>query len=291
LELQNLCAFRAYAELRLGTSELGAPEPGVAPAIRGQLLHAALQILWAELRDSETLARHGEAVLDALIGRSVNKAADAVLGGQTDIEQPPVIARECRRTARLIKKLCALERSRDPFQVQDTEFEKTLSVAGAQMRVRIDRLDALQAGGRAILDYKSGRRTTADWYGERPSHPQLLAYLAAIGEGVVAMATVNVTAREVRFDGIAHSGQLLPKVKGVEPPANNPSGNAWDIRTREWRACIERLANAFLAGRAALDPKPGACDYCHAVSVCRISDGGIEVAAEQMPAGFDGLAR
>ncbi len=32
----------------------------------------------------------------------------------------------------------------------------------------------------------------------------------------VAMATINVTAREVRFDGIANSGELLPKVKGVE---------------------------------------------------------------------------
>ena len=31
LELQNLCAFRAYSELRLGSSELGVPEPGVAP--------------------------------------------------------------------------------------------------------------------------------------------------------------------------------------------------------------------------------------------------------------------
>jgi RecB family exonuclease len=254
-------------------------------------LHAALQILWGELRDSEALARQSEATLDVLIERSVSKAADAILGPAGDADRPPVFARECRRTARLIKKLCVLERNREPFTVHDTEFEKTLSVAGAQMRVRIDRLDALQAGGRAILDYKSGRRTTADWYGERPSHPQLLAYLAAIGEGVVAMATVNVTAREVRFDGIASSGQLLPKVRAVEAPPTDSSGNAWELRTREWLACVERLATEFLAGRAVLDPKPGACDWCHAVSVCRISDRGIDAAAELLPAEFDGVAR
>src|SRR5262249_11039285 len=40
LELQNQCPFRAYAELRLGSGELGVPEPGVAPDLRGQLLHA-----------------------------------------------------------------------------------------------------------------------------------------------------------------------------------------------------------------------------------------------------------
>jgi ATP-dependent helicase/nuclease subunit B len=291
LELQNLCSFRAYSELRLGSSELGAPEPGVALDIRGKLLHAALEVLWSDLRDSETLARHTDATLDSAIEVSVARAADRIWGPAAEGERPPVHARECRRTSRLIKKLCALERTRGPFKVEDTEFEKALSLSGAQMKVRVDRLDALKAGGRAILDYKSGRRTTADWYGERPSHPQLLAYLAAIGDEVVAMATVNVNAREVRFDGIASSSQLLPKVRGVEAPAGDFSGDAWQLRTREWRACIERLASWFLSGRAVLDPKPGACEYCHAVSVCRISDRGIDVAAELRTLEFDGVAR
>jgi RecB family exonuclease len=289
LELQNLCGFRAYSELRLGSSELGVPEPGVAPDERGKLLHAALQVLWRQLRDSGTLAAHSERTLESLIEQSVAEAADAVLGRTTGGDRPPLFVRECRRTVRLIKTLCVLERSRDPFRVQDTEFEKTLTVSGAQMKVRIDRLDALDGGGRAILDYKSGRRTTADWYGDRPSHPQLLAYLAAIGEDVVAMATVNVTAREVRFDGIANSSQLLPKVRGVEPPAGDFSGDAWELRRREWLARVERLASLFLSGRADVDPKMGACDYCHAVSVCRISDRGIAVAAELLPIEFEGM--
>jgi RecB family exonuclease len=288
LELQNLCAFRAYSELRLGSSELGVPEPGVAPEERGQLLHAALHILWRELRDSATLAAHAEPTLDILIERSVAEAADAILGQATDNVRPPLFVRECRRTIRLIKRLCALELTREPFRVQDTEFEKTLTVSGAQMNVRIDRLDSLESGGRAILDYKSGRRTTADWYGERPSHPQLLAYLAAVGGDVMAMATVNVTAREVRFDGIASSAQLLPKVRGVEPPVGNPAGNAWEVRRTEWLACIERLADSFLAGRAVVDPKPNACDWCHAVSICRVSDAGIDVTAELLPIKFEG---
>ena len=289
LELQNLCGFRAYAELRLGSTELGVPEPGVAPDVRGQLLHAALQVLWRQLRDSATLLDHAETSLDLLIERSVDAAANSILGRTAGGDRSPLFARECRRTSRLIKKLCVLERARDPFRVLDTEFEKTLTVSGAQMKVRIDRLDALEAGGRAILDYKSGRRTTADWYGERPSHPQLLAYLAAIGEDVVAMATVNVTAREVRFDGIAHSARLLPKVRGVEAPSGMDPGDAWQTRTREWLACVERLARSFLEGRAAVDPKPGACDYCHAVSVCRISDRGIDVAAELLPLEYEGI--
>jgi hypothetical protein len=100
----------------------------------------------------------------------------------------------------------------------------------------------------------------------------LLAYLAAVGVDVVAMATVNVTAREVRFDGIATSPELLPKVKGVEAAMGTDPIDAWPSRRRDWLVCVEGLAAAFLAGRAAVDPKPGACDYCHVASVCRISD-------------------
>ena len=147
--------------------------------------------------------------------------------------------------------------------------------------MRIDRVDALETGGRAILDYKSGRRGTADWYGERPSHPQLLAYLAALGDDVVAMATVNVTAREVRFDGIANTPELLPKVKGVEGEFGTDPNDAWPTRRAKWVALVEQLAAAFVAGRAAVDPKPGACDYCHVASVCRISDRATAESAEQ----------
>jgi RecB family exonuclease len=289
LELQNQCPFRAYAELRLGSTPLDAPEPGIAADQRGQLLHAALQKLWERLRDSRGLAELSDAALNSVIHRSVEDAAsEAVRRSQPpqksrtvtndaqgdlfgDPGRSPALSRECRRAERLIRALCSVERERAPFRVESTELDSTLTLKGAQLRIRIDRVDALETGGRAILDYKSGRRTTADWYGERPSHPQLLAYLAALGDDVVAMATVNVTAREVRFDGIANVPDLLPKLRGVEGPFGTDP-NAWPLRQQEWLARVENLATAFLAGRAVVDPKPGACDYCHVASVCRIAD-------------------
>ena len=290
LELQNQCPFRAYAELRLGSTPLDAPEPGIAADLRGQLLHAALQKLWERLRDSQGLAALSEAALDATIHRCVEEAADETMrrspsekprvaapnDAQGDLfgEPPrsPALSRECRRATRLIHALCEVERERAPFRVQSTELDSKLTLNGAELRIRIDRVDALESGGRAILDYKSGRRTTADWYGERPSHPQLLAYLAALGDEVVAMATVNVTAREVRFDGIANSAELLPKVRGVEGAYGTDPLDAWPTRRAEWLSRIERLAADFIAGRAVVDPKPGACDYCHIASICRIAD-------------------
>ena len=270
LELQNTCPFRAYAELRLGTGELGAPEPGVDPRERGDLLHVALQRFWARVVDSQGLGALGDS-LGELIERCVDEAADSIWGAQ----HSRALLRERRRALRLINALCELERQRAPFRVTDTELEAALQLAGAaQVNLRIDRIDRLDSGGRAILDYKSGQRPTADWYGDRPSHPQLLAYMAALGEDVVAMATVNVTAREVRFDGIASSPQLLPKVKGVMAPdgAAGNAADAWRLRQGEWRERVEQLAAGFVAGHAAVDPKQGACDYCHAKSVCRIAE-------------------
>lgn len=290
LELQNQCPFRAYAELRLGSRPLDAPEPGIAADLRGQLLHAALQKLWSRLRDSQGLAALSSSALEAAIHRCVEEAAgetqrnspsqrtrpSAVSDAQGDLfgnpQYSPALTRECRRAEKLIWTLCALERERAAFRVESTELDTTLTVSGARLNMRIDRVDVLETGGRAILDYKSGRRGTADWYGERPSHPQLLAYLAALGEDVTGMATVNVTAREVRFDGIANVGELLPKVKGVEADFGTEPGDAWPKWRQEWRSRIEQLAAAFVAGRAAVDPKPGACDYCHVASICRISD-------------------
>jgi ATP-dependent helicase/nuclease subunit B len=290
LELQNQCPFRAYAELRLGSTPLDGPEPGIAADLRGQLLHAALQKLWERLHDSHGLAALSEVALDAAIHRCVEEAADETTSRspsqkprvaapndtQGDLfgepHRSPALTRECRRAMRLIHALCAVERERAPFRVESTELDSKLTLQGAELRIRIDRVDALESGGRAILDYKSGRRTTADWYGERPSHPQLLAYLAALGDDVVAMATVNVTAREVRFDGIANSAELLPKVKRVEGAFGTDPLDAWPTRRAEWLSRIEHLAADFIAGRAVVDPKPGACDYCHVASICRISD-------------------
>ena len=231
LELQNSCPFRAYAELRLGSVKLDAPEPGIAPDARGQLLHSVLQKLWDRLGDSRALAALTPQALDELLSACIDGAVSELDPHGDEPLAVPALARERRRTARLVRKLLEVERARAPFRVQSTEYESRLRLADQELRLRIDRLDALESGGVAILDYKSGRRVSADWYGERPSHPQLLAYLAAVGEGVVAMATINVTAREVRFEGISATEKLIPRVAGVKGPEGRAE-DAWQLRVR-----------------------------------------------------------
>ncbi|MGH8277714.1 MAG: PD-(D/E)XK nuclease family protein, partial [Steroidobacteraceae bacterium] len=200
LTLQNACAFRAYAELRLGALESREAQPGVAMLQRGELLHAALQLLWVRLRDSASLAALETAALDALIGECVADAAQGLLAepgrrwrrgqraseGQFDLftALSPALERECRRARALILRLCELERTRPSFTVEATEYTTELVLGGGRVPLRLDRVDRI-AGGRAVLDYKSGRAGSPDWFGERPTHPQLLAYAAALGRDVV----------------------------------------------------------------------------------------------------------
>ena len=270
LELQNDCPFRAYAELRLGCERWAEAEPGIAADLRGRLLHVALQHLWEGLGDSGALAALAPAALAALIGACVERAASELIGAERAPPADPALQRECRRAVRLIATLCALERQRAPFAVRYTEHAGELALGESTVRVRMDRVDALADGGLAVLDYKSGRPVRPDWYGERPSHPQLLAYLAALDEPVRALATVNLTAREVGFHGIAASDGLLPRVETARTSAGG--GDAWDERVAAWKAVLERLAGAFARGEAPVNPKPGACDYCHLHALCRIED-------------------
>jgi RecB family exonuclease len=272
LELQSLCPFRAFAELRLASSPLDTPAPGVSPQERGQLIHAALEQLWTVLKDSQSLQGLPNDDLAALISRSVAQAAQQRWG---DLCTPAQL-RERRRAALVIGTLCELERGRAHFRVRDIEHEASVLLAGAQLRVRIDRIDALADGGLAILDYKSGAAKTMKWYGEHLSHPQLLAYLVAVGDEVRALATVSVGSREVRFDGIASHANLLPKLKAAEGQPGMAGVEPWAASAEIWRTRIETLALDFLSGKAAVDPAPHACDYCQVASLCRIADYGLQ---------------
>ena len=80
----------------------------------------------------------------------------------------------------------------------------------------------------------------------------------------------NVTAREVRFCGVAGAAALLPRVP--VPPRRSRRcrrglARSSAKRGARWsRACIAPSSPA----RRAVDPAPGACDYCHLSALCRI---------------------
>jgi probable DNA repair protein len=268
LELQSLCAFRAFGELRLASRALQAPEPGVPAMVRGLFLHAALEALWGRLKDSQSLHDLPAQGLEQLIEGAVAQAAQGLWGATHSRAQQ----RERARAQFLLNAVCELERRRAPFRVRDLERAASVTLGGARLDLRIDRVDELEDGALAILDYKSGTHKTMDWYGEHLSHPQLLAYLAALDASVRAVATVNVAARDVGFHGIAAVANLLPKLAPPTAQEGMDGSDLWSQSRLLWRTRIEALVRDFLAGRAAVDPAPKACLHCEVISLCRIAD-------------------
>lgn len=270
LDLQNRCPFRAYAEIRLGAEELRVAQPGVSVLERGEYLHRVLELTWAGIGDSAALA----ALESSARRERVARAADAALAlferrGRVPID-PRSIARERDRAIEVVLTLLQVEQARAPFRVLGREWEMAAVVAGAPLRLRIDRVDAIEDGRLAVLDYKSGAARPLDWISERAVPVQLFTYALALqgqqAAAIGALAHVHLVRRGKVFSGMAEDDALLPEVKATFD---------WAPLSRQWREQVERLARDFLAGDARVAPIVDVCQRCHLGGVCRRSELGV----------------
>jgi len=141
---------------------------------------------------------------------------------------------------------------------------------------RLDRVDRLADGSHVVLDYKTSREVNvADWLGERPDEPQLPLYAASGRRDPAAVAFVQLTARQVRYEGLARERDLLPGVAKLGDSrvaaAHYPD---WRGLLEGWRAVLEALAREYLAGRADVAPKkyPDTCRHCDFPALCRVHE-------------------
>ncbi|MGH8148546.1 MAG: PD-(D/E)XK nuclease family protein, partial [Steroidobacteraceae bacterium] len=179
--------------------------------------------------------------------------------------------RELRRAARVLGDLAALEGQRAPFRVRALEEPRRLTLGGAALDVRIDRIDELDDGTLAVLDYKTGKPAALDWLADRLSEPQLLIYLLAAGGAVSTLAQVELAAGGPDYRGLADRADRLAGVAALSGDAQ-AAEDAWREQTGRWRSQLEQLVRDFLSGAAAVDPAPLACRSCHLHTFCRVSE-------------------
>lgn len=271
LQHQADCPFRAYARQQLGAEPLDELRLGVEPDERGRWLHAALEAFWREVGDSTQLAALPPAQRRALARRVVDETREPLplCGGEAAVAARE---REARRLVALIVDFAVLEDSRPAFRVAEMEQEKLIALGEARLAVRIDRVDELSDGGRAVIDYKSGKPQRFDWYGERPQAVQLLTYLSATGEAVRALANAHVTRHGMCYVGITAPDVSLPKVPVLQVNPGETDDAAWARQVGAWLAGLRGLAAEFLRGEAAVTPAKSACRYCHLGSLCRVGE-------------------
>jgi hypothetical protein len=162
-----------------------------------------------------------------------------------------------------------MESQRVPFTVVERELALQAAFNDWQLNLRIDRVDELQDGSRLLIDYKSGAPGSMKLDDANARPIQLAAYVAALlaqGSGADAVALLSLSPREkdFGFTGRARDISLLPrKIKEQE---------GWDALTGSWQRQVGQLISEHVLGVAVVAPLPGACDYCHLDSLCRITD-------------------
>ncbi len=264
IKSQSLCPFRAFAEYRLNAAFPEDASFGLDHLQRGSFLHKALELVWQSLETQQRLLSLAPEELRALVDECVENAI-ALQGGSQFRQQATEVERE--RVADLVYGwLTEFDAARSqPFRVEKLEGERTFELGGLPIRLRMDRVDRLENGQLLLIDYKSGKQTLNSLIGERPSEPQLWIYATAVGEEVGGVFFGQLKPREFKMVGFAQE-KTFPSTKG------GPGKQKWSDFLPECRENVKRLAEEFVAGRATVDPKKGACQYCRVAPLCRIQE-------------------
>lgn len=269
---QAACPFRAFAVHRLGSEGLETPHAGLDALERGSLVHRVLASAWEQLETRHALDATPDADLRALL----DKAAEEAVGRQRRDRPATLDGRfaeiEKRRLARLAHDWLQVERGRGDFSVFAIEAKRAIQVGGLRLNGRLDRVDETADGQRIVIDYKTGAPSAGAWLGERPDEPQLPLYLTAAEPGATAIAFAQVRANDMKFVALSAGKDVLPGTRTLPDGRLRRAAESWDAQVAAWRAELERLARDFAAGRAAVDPKPGACDHCDQKPLCRIHE-------------------
>jgi len=292
---QAACPFRAFARHRLRAEALDAVEPGLDAAVRGQLLHLVMERAWRELRSHAALVAMPQAELAALAAAAARAAVARVRAERPGRLEGRFAKLEEERLANAALEWLAIDRDRPPFTVALREDELAIEAGGLAFRGRVDRLDRLEAGGLAVIDYKTGSPSVGGWLGERPDDPQLPLYALAAGDEVKAVAFACLRKGERGFTGLAREEGLLQGVGTVDKHRSAGKLHAsWSELMAAWREATARLAAEFAAGHAPVDPKKrfASCTWCELGALCRIREKAIaEDAEDDEPAAADGEER
>jgi probable DNA repair protein len=273
LAAQANCPFSAIARFRLRARPL--EEPSFAPdgALIGTLIHELLQRVWHTLKDSETLAQHDAAALQALVGPLAGATLDDIGRRRPDLFTPRFRALEAARLTRLVVDWLELERRRSQaFRVQALEQEQTIELEGLLLSTRADRVDQLADGSLAVIDYKTGRSVSNEgWFDERLTEPQLPLYCLH-GDGAVntaLLARVRSDGPGCAFVGLSADEDFAP---GVETPQDQRGETDWSDILAQWQQALGELSGEIRRGRADATPSIQACRYCALGALCRVQE-------------------
>jgi len=276
LETQSRNPLWAYVRHRLGARGLDDYADIVTPSVRGNFLHATLELLWAMLPDQDSLhAARTEGRLTGLCEQAIGQAADVQLR-----DWPAVLRElEVERARRVLDVWLDSEARRTPFTIESVERKLGWQRGALTLTLRLDRMDRLADNRIVVIDYKTGSRLpnpAADWTRDRPVELQLPFYAAVLGAAekhtVAGLILAQIHAREASVAGVSDGDVGMT---GVADYAAWPAfaGLSWDGVLTRWKAAIETLADEYAAGVANnVTLRRDDLTYCDALPFLRLED-------------------
>lgn len=271
LKDQSACPFKAFVHYRLKTKAIEEPELGIDARLRGSLVHSALEGVWDKLKDQKTLNDYDADTLADLVDGIVKQVV------QRESYRTPMLKKalgqlEVKRISELLLDWLAIDKQRESFTVLETEWRQTLTVGQLNLNTVIDRVDQLQDGSTAVIDYKTGATAVGKWFGERPEEPQLPLYSVFGREGVESISFAQLKKGDVKYVGLSDKPTQFSALKGLDDGKVKADATDWASQMNHWKGVMTTLSDEFVAGDARVSPTKKACEYCDLNSLCRINE-------------------
>lgn len=300
---QSSCPFKAFATHRLHAEPLQEFSNGLNSMARGSAIHRALETLFATIQSSQQLRSLTEPEKQQLIRQASSQAIKFLSSRHPEVMTPRFREIEQQRIQNLLQGFLDKEAARPDFSViareqkQHWQLAASDEAAGLALNLQIDRIDQLEDGSFAVIDYKSGKRSysSRDWLQERAEDMQLPVYYCASSSGddkdISAIAIAHVNVEKLDYSGISRGECFHKSIKPFNKDGKLDTD--WAQLTQHWQQQVHSLAADFAAGQARVDPidVKKSCQYCALNSLCRIRELSAAVDYSDDGEDFEGAAQ
>jgi ATP-dependent helicase/nuclease subunit B len=269
LKAQAACPFQAFAKFRLSAEPILPVKLGLAAHEKGLIIHDVLACFWEKIKSHEQLCNLNDNELITLVENLIEDALNKVKQKKPFSLRSHMFGLEKTRIQKIILSWLVLEKQRQAFEVVGCERKEKVTVGSLEISLQLDRIDQLADGSQIIIDYKTGKASIKDWFGDRPKEPQLPLYSTVFKNKPSGILFAVLKPNDMTFKGILSREGLVPGGLTLDSRKVNDFISIKEL-IAYWQDVLTTLANDFYHGKANVDPKEAAtCQVCSYLSLCR----------------------